>query len=275
MDANKIRLLLTQLKDGQLDVDQAIDQLKALPYDDIGDARLDLHRTLRQGLPEVVFCQNKTNDQAARIVARLWQYHDKVLATRVTDDMAVYIRDWLAHELPAPPPAGQVHYDPMSRLFTLVRGTQPEPDPRAALILVISGGTSDQPVAEEAAQTAEFLGSRVQRAYDVGVAGIHRLLDQRELLDAADVVISVAGMEGALTSVVGGLVGCPVVGVPTSVGYGAHFGGVAPLLAMLNSCAPGVAVVNIDNGFGAGLFAHTIARRITKARVENSAGQTD
>jgi NCAIR mutase (PurE)-related protein len=252
LDIEKLRDLLTQVQDGHLDIDQALGQLRALPYDDIGHARLDMHRALRQGLPEVVFCQNKTVEQATAILQRLGQNHDRVLATRVSADMANAIRS----QIP------DARYDPTSRLLTLIREELPPPPPDAPYAMVVSGGTSDLPVAEEAAQTAEFMGSRVERAYDVGVAGIHRLLDQRERLFNADVVISVAGMEGALTSVVGGLVSCPVVGVPTSIGYGAHFEGLASLLSMLNSCAPGVAVVNIDNGFGAGLYAHLILRRV-------------
>ncbi len=252
MDTQKLRQLLDKVQEGQISVDQALDRLRALPYDDIGYARLDVHRSLRQGLPEVVFCQNKTVEQVVGILERLWEHHDRVMATRVSPEMAGAIRSRLA----------EAHYDPTSRLLTLARTQLPPPAADAPYALIVSGGTSDLPVAEEAAQTTEFMGSRVERAYDVGVAGVHRLLDQHERLSRADVVISVAGMEGALTSVVGGLVACPVIGVPTSVGYGASFGGLAPLLAMLNSCAPGVAVVNIDNGFGAGLYAHLILRRI-------------
>jgi NCAIR mutase (PurE)-related protein len=251
MDTDKLRRLLKEVQTGEVNVDQALDRLRGLPYDDIGFARLDLHRPLRQGLPEVVFCQNKTTDQVIGILTKLWQHHDRVLATRVSAEMAAAVQASF-------PEAG---YDPTSRLLTLARTQLPASDPGAPFAMVVSGGTSDLPVAEEAAQTAEFLGSRVERAYDVGVAGVHRLLDERERLLDADVIISVAGMEGALTSVVGGLAACPVVGVPTSVGYGAHFEGLAPLLAMLNSCAPGVAVVNIDNGFGAGLYAHLILSR--------------
>ncbi len=252
MDAEKLRQLLAEVQSGQVGVDQALDRLRALPYDDIGYARLDLHRSLRQGLPEVVFCQNKTVEQAAGILERLWQHHDRVLATRVSAEMAEAIR----------PRLPEMRYNSVSRLLVLARAELPPPPDGAPYALVVTGGTSDLPVAEEAAQTVEFLGSRVERAYDVGVAGVHRLLDERERLAAADVVISVAGMEGALTTVVGGLVACPVIGVPTSVGYGASFNGLAPLLSMLNSCAPGVAVVNIDNGFGAGLYAHLILRRV-------------
>jgi NCAIR mutase (PurE)-related protein len=254
MDINKLEQLLTEVQAGRLDVEEALERLRSLPYDDIGHARLDLHRSLRQGLPEVVFCQNKTVDQVLAILERLWQHHERVLATRVSAEMAEAVQARLPN----------ARYHATSRLLTLARTELPPPAADASYVLVVSGGTSDLPVAEEAAQTAEFLGSRVERAYDVGVAGVHRLLDERDRLFNADVVISVAGMEGALTSVVGGLVSCPVIGVPTSVGYGAHFGGIAPLLTMLNSCATGVAVVNIDNGFGAGVFAHLILRRIQK-----------
>jgi NCAIR mutase (PurE)-related protein len=252
MDTNKLRHLLTEVQAGQVSVEQALDRLRDLPYDDIGYARLDVHRSLRQGLPEVVFCQNKTIEQATGILERLWQHHERVLATRVSSEMAAGIQARLP----------DARYDSTSRLLSLARSELPPPAEDAPYVLVVSGGTSDLPVAEEAAQTVEFLGSRAERAYDVGVAGVHRLLDERERLFGADVVISVAGMEGALTSVVGGLVACPVVGVPTSVGYGANFAGLSALLAMLNSCAPGVAVVNIDNGFGAGVYAHLILRRM-------------
>jgi NCAIR mutase (PurE)-related protein len=253
VDTDKLKQLLDEVQAGRTSVDQALARLRSLPYEDIGYARLDVHRPLRQGLPEVVFCQNKTAEQAIAILEHLWRHHERVLATRVSPEMAVAIQSHLP----------DANYDPTSRLLTLVREPLPRPAGEAPYVMIVSGGTSDLPVAEEAAQTVEFLGSRAARAYDVGVAGMHRLLDQRERLFEASAVISVAGMEGALTSVVGGLVACPVIGVPTSVGYGASFGGLAPLLAMLNSCAPGVAVVNIDNGFGAGLYAHLIVRRIT------------
>lgn len=255
MDIDKLKQLLAEVQTGQVGVEQAMERLRSLPYDDIGHARLDLHRSLRQGLPEVVFCQNKTLEQVLAILNKLWQHHDRVLATRVSPEMAAAIQSSLP----------EAHYQPTSHLLTLTHVELPPSAADAPYVMVVTGGTSDLPVAEEAAQTAEFLGSRVERAYDVGVAGVHRLLDQRERLFNAEVVISVAGMEGALTSVVGGLVSCPVIGVPTSVGYGAHFGGLAPLLAMLNSCATGVAVVNIDNGFGAGVYAHLILRRIHRS----------
>ena len=252
MDTIKLRNLLVEVQAGRIEVDQALERLRAWPYDDLDYARLDTHRALRQGLPEVVFCQNKTIEQVLGIFSRLWQHHDRVIGTRASTEMAMAVQTQFS----------QARYDPISRLLTLTRTPLSPLPAEAPYILVASGGTADMPVAEEAAQTAEFLGSRVERAYDIGVAGIHRLLDQRERLAGAEVIVSVAGMEGALTSVIGGLAACPVIGVPTSVGYGASFNGLAALLAMLNSCAPGVAVVNIDNGFGAGLYAHLILRRL-------------
>lgn len=257
MDIDKIRQMLSQVRNGETSVEGALEALRSLPFDDLdGYARLDMHRALRQGMPEVIFCQGKTPEQVVGIMNRLWQHHDRVMGTRADPQMAEFV---LAH-LP------EAHYDPVSQLVTLSRQAPPELPQEAPYAVVVTGGTSDLPVAEEAAQTIEFFGSRVQRVYDVGVAGIHRLLDRRPLLFKADAVISVAGMEGALTSVVGGLVACPVIGVPTSVGYGANFGGLAALLSMLNSCATGVAVVNIDNGFGAGVLAHQILRRLVEDR---------
>jgi NCAIR mutase (PurE)-related protein len=251
MDVSRLRDLLVELQEGQISIDEVLDQMRALPYENLGHARLDLHRSLRQGLPEVVFCEHKTPAQAVSILSRLWEHHDRVLATRVSEGLSEAILE----QLP------DAEYEPTSRLLSLTRGEMPKPATDAPFGLVLSAGTSDLPVAEEAAGTLEFLGSRTERAYDVGVAGLHRLLDQMEQLHRADVIITVAGMEGALTSVVAGLARCPVIGVPTSVGYGASFDGLAPLLTMLNSCAPGVAVVNIDNGFGAGVYAHLILRR--------------
>lgn len=250
MDIDRLRELLESVRTGDLDVAQALDRLRTLPYTDLGYARLDTHRALRQGLPEVVLCQGKTAEQAAGILERLWQAHDRVLGTRASAEQAALVRQRLP----------EAAYDPTSRLITLARRALPPP-PDRPYVVVATGGTADMPVAEEAAQTLEFLGVAVARAYDVGVAGIHRLLGRAELLAGAATVISVAGMEGALTSVIAGLVSCPVIGVPTSVGYGAHFGGVAPLLTMLNSCALGVAVVNIDNGFGAAVYAYTILKQ--------------
>jgi NCAIR mutase (PurE)-related protein len=249
MDTHKLHQLLSDVQNGHTSIEAALERLKTLPYDDVDNfAQLDLHRALRSGLPEVVFCQGKTIDQVVAIMRRLWTHHDRVMGTRVSAEMAAIVQ----REIP------EAHYDPLSRLLTLARGETPTHPADAPYAVVASGGTADMPVAEEAAQTLAFFGGRVERAYDVGVAGIHRLLDRRSLLAGAGVVISVAGMEGALTSVVGGLVSCPVIGVPTSVGYGASFNGLAALLSMLNSCATGVGVVNIDNGFGAGVLAHRI-----------------
>ncbi len=254
MDPEKLRLLLADVQAGSVDIEQAMESLRRLPYEDLGFARIDLHRALRTGLPEVVFCQSKSPEQTAAILERLWQHHDRVMGTRVSADMAVEIQARLP----------QAHYDSVSRLVTLQRQELPPVSPSQPYAAVICAGSSDLPVAEEAAQTLEFFGSRVQRAYDVGVAGLHRLLDKHQMLLEADVIISIAGMEGALTSVVAGLVSCPVIGVPTSIGYGASFNGLAALLAMLSSCAPGVAVVNIDNGFGAGQVAHAILSRLSR-----------
>jgi len=253
MDTNKLEQLLKAVQQGHVDVDQALDRLRTLPYEDLDDyARLDFHRELRRGLPEVVFCEGKTVEQVVGILTRLWEHHDRVLGSRASAEMAVAVQE----QIP------EAEYDPTSRLITLVRGELPAPTEDDPLGFVVCGGTSDLPVAEEAVQTMRFLGDRVERSYDIGVAGLHRLLGELEGLRQASVIVVVAGMEGALTSVVAGLVSCPVIGVPTSVGYGTSFGGVAPLLTMLNSCASGAAVMNIDNGFGAGFYAHLILRQI-------------
>ena len=253
MNTEKLSQLLTQLQEHQISVDDAISKLRSLPYSDVDDyARIDNHRTLRQGMSEVIFCQGKSSEQICGIMNHLLANHERVMGTRATSEQA----DFVANQIP------DSKYDPISRLLTVVRDTKPKPKNYKPYAVVATGGTADLPVAEEAAQTMEFLGSRVERVYDVGVAGIHRLLDRRDILFDADIIISVAGMEGALTSVIAGLVSCPVVGVPTSIGYGASFGGLSALLTMLNSCATGVAVVNIDNGFGAGVYAHQILKRL-------------
>jgi pyridinium-3,5-biscarboxylic acid mononucleotide synthase len=248
MDTDKLRLLLTDFQAGACSLEEMLEHLRRLPYEDLGYAQLDLHRALRTGRPEFVFCQGKTAGQVAGIFDRLAQHHSLVLGTRATPEMAQFVQA----QIPA------TRYDPTSRLLILLPNGQHPVDPAAAYILVACAGTADLPVAEEAAQTAELLGCRVLRAYDVGVAGIHRLFDKLALLQSAAVIISVAGMEGALTSVIAGLVACPVIGVPTSVGYGASFEGLSALLSMLNACAPGVTVVNIDNGFGAAVAAHAM-----------------
>jgi NCAIR mutase (PurE)-related protein len=250
MDTQRLQRLLDEVKSGKMPVEQALDSLRSLPYDDIGCAKLDLHRGIRTGFPEVVFCQGKTCEQSVAIVKRLAANHAKILATRVAPDVAEKI-------------AGSVAgctYHGEARILVVSRLGEKtdEVAEDAKYVMVLCAGTADISVAEEAAVTAESMGSRVERSYDVGVAGLHRLLDQRERLMRANVLIVVAGMEGALPSVVGGMVSCPVIAVPTSVGYGASFGGLSALLAMLNSCAAGVAVMNIDNGFGAGYFAHMV-----------------
>jgi len=252
MDTTELKRILEEVKAGGVPVEAALEQLRSLPYDDLGCAKLDLHRAIRTGFPEVVFCQGKTCEQSVEIVSALARHHRKVLATRVAPDVAARIGAALEG----------CTYHETARLLVVDRPAEKAaaPPADAKFVMVLCAGTADLPVAEEAAVTAETMGSRVERAYDVGVAGLHRLLDQREKIFQANVLIVVAGMEGALPSVVGGMVSCPVIAVPTSVGYGASFGGLAALLAMLNSCAAGIAVMNIDNGFGAGYFAHLVNR---------------
>ncbi|MHB1126782.1 MAG: nickel pincer cofactor biosynthesis protein LarB [Bacillota bacterium] len=247
MNPEKLRELLLHVKKGHVDIDAALEMLKILPYEDLGFAKIDHHRTLRNGFPEVVFCQGKTPQQIVQIITRLAEHGTNILATRAGEE--VYTA--LSKELPA------AKYHELARIITLNGENPPTPGGK---ILVISAGTADLPVAEEAAITAEVMGNEVERLYDVGVAGIHRLLDHQKKLHMSQVLIVAAGMEGALASVVGGLVGKPVIAVPTSVGYGASFGGVAALLTMLNSCASGIGVVNIDNGFGAAALANAIVR---------------
>lgn len=245
MDAAKLARLLEQVKKGSLSIEAALERLKTLPYEDLGFARLDSHRSLRQGFPEVIFCYGKTVEQVATIVKRSLKHHSDLLLTRASEEVYKVVKRI----------AKEAVFNPLGRTIVVKRGQKTPTDGK---ILVITAGTSDIPVAEEAATTADALGSSVERLYDVGVAGIHRLLDEGERLRSGRVLVVVAGMDGALPSVVGGLVDKPVIAVPTSVGYGASFGGMAALLTMLNSCAPGVCVVNIDNGFGAGLLAHRI-----------------
>ncbi len=247
MRPSAILEILKQVQSGALSPEQAEQKLKISPYEDLGFAKVDHHRGLRQGAPEVIYGAGKTPEQIVAIAQSILRNGDtNVLITRVSPEAAEKIT-----ELPG------LRYDPVSRIA--VAGAQPVLKP-VGRVLVACAGTSDLPVAEEAAQTAEALGSRVERLCDVGVAGLHRLLDHVEDIAAARVVIAVAGMEGALASVIGGLASCPVIAVPTSVGYGASLGGLSALLSMLNSCASGVSVVNIDNGFGAGFLADRINR---------------
>jgi NCAIR mutase (PurE)-related protein len=252
MDREKVRALLEAVSRGELGPEQALARLRDLPVEDLRFARVDLHRSLRHGVPEAVFCQGKTAEQVLAIVRRLAEQHDNILCTRAEPTV---IEALMSSKLEC-----RVHAE--ARLVVV----KPRASEGAGLIVVISAGTSDLPVAEEAAVTAEAMGNRVERLYDCGVAGLHRLVPHLDLLNEANAVIAVAGMEGALPSVVGGLVDRPVIGVPTSVGYGASFGGITALLAMLNSCAPGVSVVNIDNGYGAAAQANQINKLAVKIR---------
>ncbi|TET38366.1 MAG: nickel pincer cofactor biosynthesis protein LarB [Dehalococcoidia bacterium] len=247
MDSERLYQILSRVKSGEVSVEDALAQLANLPYEELGFAKIDHHRALRTGFPEVVFGPGKTAEQIAAITEGLASASDRVLVTKVAPECFDAVRERLP----------DAEYHPIARAITInrLRGAPSRPG-----IMVICGGTSDIPIAEEAAITAELMGNAVERSYDVGVAGVHRLLDHLPRLRQARVVVAVAGMEGALPSVVSGLISVPVIAVPTSVGYGASFGGLAPLLAMLNSCAAGVSVVNIDNGFGAGYLAALINR---------------
>jgi NCAIR mutase (PurE)-related protein len=250
MQPELLRELLSEVRDGARTVESAMARLRDLPFEDIGYARLDHHRALRTGFPEVVFCEGKQTDQIVEILERLEQKHSPVLATRATSD----VYEAVVARVPA------AKYFPDARMIQLgVNGKQPT----ETTVLVVSAGTADVPVAEEAAVTASALGSRIERLYDVGIAGVHRVLAARDTLNAAHVIVVVAGMDGALPTIIGGLVSAPVIAVPTSVGYGTGLGGTAALMTMLNACAPGIAVVNIDNGFGAGYMAHLINSRTT------------
>lgn len=252
MEIGRLTTLLESVQRGEVGVEDALTALKHLPFQDLDFARLDHHRALRTGFPEVVYCPGKTPEQIAAICERLSERNDRVLATRCTPEVAEVV-------LKAMP---QLTYHPQPRLLTL---GYPSSAPSRGRVTVVAAGTADLPVAEEAAMTAEMAGTAVHRLWDVGVAGLHRILSQRDHLLDCDVVVVVAGMEGALASVVGGLTHRPIIAVPTSVGYGASFGGVSALLTMLNSCATGVSVVNIDNGFGAGMIAARIALQSEQA----------
>jgi len=252
VDSQRLRLLLDAVQRGEVTPAEAAERLRHMPFEDLGFAKLDHHRTLRCGFPEVIFCQGKTVEQVTAIFGRMARQGSTVLGTRAGPEVYEAVR--AAHP--------EAVYHASARAIVLA-GAEP-PVPLGGLVALVSAGTSDQPVAEEARITAEAMGCRVETFFDVGVAGIHRLLAHAEALSKATVVIVVAGMEGALASVVGGLVDVPVIAVPTSIGYGASFHGLAPLLTMLNSCAAGVAVVNIDNGFGAGHLAALIIRAASR-----------
>ena len=245
MDKKDLQDLLTRVAAGSVKPEEALLQIKEQPYKDMGFAKLDTHRGIRQGVSEVIYGAGKTKEQILRIAQEMVKEHEKtILITRMDKEAA----DFVAKEL-------TLKYDELSKIGIV--GKMPEKDGKGKIV-VATGGTSDMPVAEEAALTAEVYGNEVIRLYDVGVAGIHRLMSHMEDIMTARVIIAIAGMEGALASVIGGIADCPVIAVPTSVGYGANFGGLSALLSMLNSCASGVSVVNIDNGFGAGYLANMI-----------------
>jgi len=245
MNPEELKNILQKIKEGKLSIDHALDELKKLPFSDLGHTKLDNHRELRQGYPEVIFCEGKTIDQVLHIITSMVESGNNILGTRASKEMfGAVIKSY-----------PEANYNELARTITLKQREYAIPD---TFISVVTAGTSDIPVAEEAAITAEFYNNRVERIYDVGVAGIHRLQGNMDRIGGARVIIVAAGMEGALPSVIGGLVDKPVIAVPTSVGYGASFNGLAALLGMLTSCASGVSVVNIDNGFGAGYLASMI-----------------
>ncbi|MEE0469788.1 MAG: nickel pincer cofactor biosynthesis protein LarB [Blautia sp.] len=245
MDKKQLQTLLEQVANGGVKPEEALLQIKTEPYKDMGFAKLDTHRGIRQGMAEVIYGAGKTKEQILKIAqAMLTEQEKTVLITRMSREAADYVKQYL-----------DLKYDEMSRTGRI--GDIPKPD-GAGKIVIATGGTSDMPVAEEAALTAEIYGNEVIRLYDVGVAGMHRLMDHVDEIMSARVIVAIAGMEGALASVIGGMADCPVIAVPTSVGYGANFGGLSALLSMLNSCASGISVVNIDNGFGAGYLASMI-----------------
>ena len=240
------REILEQVKSGTMSVEEAEGHFRRQPCEDMGFAKLDMHRKIRSGFPEVIFCKGKPDAFLVSIYKRMVEEEGKAFGTRASKEQYEKVREAIP----------DIQYDPISGILKLER----EQSDREGLIAVVTGGTADIPVAEEAAQTAEYFGAKVERIYDVGVSGIHRLLSQTEKLQDANCIVAVAGMEGALASVVGGLVSNPVIAVPTSVGYGANFGGLSALLTMINSCANGIAVVNINNGYGAGYMATQINR---------------
>lgn len=254
LESTQLLHLLQSVAQGQVSPQLALDRLKHLDTELVADfARLDHHRSLRTGFPEVIWGQDKTPDQIAKIIQAMQSRQSIVMATRISSEVYSEVRQQVR----------DLRYFPLARICALLHQAPP---PQPGKMGILTAGTSDLPVAEEAAVTAELCGFQVHRLWDVGVAGIHRLLQNRAILDQADVLIVVAGMEGALPSVVAGLVDCPIVAVPTSVGYGASFSGLAPLLTMLNSCAAGVGVVNIDNGFGAAILAGQILRTAQRLR---------
>jgi len=252
MKKKQIKKLLEEVKEGRLTIEEALDKLRFLPYEELGSfAHIDHHRALRTGFPEVIFGQGKRKEDIVEIVKSMLKQESNILITKASKELYDAV-----HKISL-----QAKYNELAATITIQKLDTPE-KVIDKTVLIITAGTSDLPIAEEAAVTIEFMGIKVEKLSDVGVAGIHRLLNQKEKITKAAVIIVVAGMEGALASVVGGLVDVPIIAVPTSVGYGASFKGLSALLTMLNSCAPGIAVVNIDNGFGAGYFAGMIAKKI-------------
>jgi len=245
MDQSYLQNILNEVAEGKMDPQEAMSQLKELPYQDIGFANIDQHRNIRTGYPEAIYCEGKTPEQVAAIIDIMKEKNSSILGTRASAEVFERVKEIVPEAV----------YHPLARMIVVKKK---EDTLSEKIIAVVTAGTSDIPVAEEAAVTAETMGNQVDRIYDVGVAGIHRLFGKLDRIRAANVVIVIAGMEGALASVVGGLVDKPVIAVPTSIGYGASFGGISALLTMLNSCATGVAVMNIDNGFGAGYLASKI-----------------
>ncbi|MFH1564105.1 MAG: nickel pincer cofactor biosynthesis protein LarB [Nitrospirota bacterium] len=264
MELKQIKELLEEVKEGKLGIDEALDKLRFLPYEELGSttrqasfARIDHHRALRRGFPEVIFGQGKRKEDIIEITKSMLKQKGNVLITRASEELYDAV-----HKIDA-----RANYNSLAGTITIIQSPTRQAssvlDGPLSPVLIITAGTSDIPVAEEAAVVVELMGLKVEKLYDVGVAGIHRLLDQKEKISQASVIIVVAGMEGALASVVGGLVDIPIIAVPTSVGYGASFKGLSALLTMLNSCVPGIVVVNIDNGFGAGYFAGMITKKMS------------
>ncbi len=239
--------ILKDYKAGRIDLAAVLEKMRGLPYEDLGFAKIDTHREIRKGFPETIFCQGKTHDQVLSILTAMMKHNKNILLTKATKTLYDVIKKRHPNTM----------YNKQAKTIVVQQYNQKR---KKGKILILTAGTSDIPVAEEAVVTAELLGNKVEKIYDIGVAGVHRLFDIKEKIFSANVIVVVAGMDGALPSIVGGLTSKPVIAVPTSVGYGASFKGVAPLLTMLNTCAEGVAVVNIDNGFGAGYFASLINR---------------
>ncbi len=247
MEKENLKKILNDFKEGKISIEKALIKLKCLPFEDLGFAKVDHHRALRNGFPETVFCQGKTIDQIIKIFQSLEKTNNTVLLTRANEKIFKKLRKYNK----------KLKYNKIAKTITFEK----KKAEKKGNILVMCAGTADIPVAEEAAVTAEITGNNVERIYDIGVAGLHRILANKEKIFNANCIIAVAGMEGALASVIGGLASCPVIAVPTSIGYGTSLKGIAPLLTMMNSCSPNVAVVNIDNGFGAGYIASLINKK--------------